>query len=99
MATRRDALQNQMHAAAVAGEFELAARLRDELKALLDADAAQAAGELYRQQPGAMGLGSSRQAIVPPPGWIPPPKPDLMTNSRPKSRTVKRITKGSSKAS
>jgi hypothetical protein len=93
MATRRDALEDQMQAAAAVGEFELAARLRDELKALLDADAAQAAGELYRQQPGAMGLGSSRQTVFPPPGWIAPPKPDLMTNFRPKSRTGKRITK------
>ena len=87
-----------MQAAAAVGQFELAARLRDELKALLDADAAQAAGELYRQQPGAMGLGSSRQAVCPPPGWIPPPKPDLMTNFRPKSRPGRRITKGSSPA-
>ena len=86
MATLRDRLENQMRAAAAVGKFELAARLRDELKALLEADAAQAAGELYRQAPGAMGLGSSRQAVSPPPGWIPPPKPDLMTKVRSKSR-------------
>lgn len=98
MATRRDTLKDEMQAAAAVGEFELAARLRDELKALLDADAAQATGELYRQQPGAMGLGSSRQTVLPPPGWIPPSKPDLMTDFRLKSRTGKRITKGSSPA-
>jgi hypothetical protein len=27
-----------------------------------------------------MGLGTSRQRPVPPPGWKPPPKPDLMTS-------------------
>ena len=84
MATRRDALERQMRAAADAGKFELAARLRDELQALLDADAARETGALYRQQPGAMGLGSSCQAVEPPAGWIAPRKPDLMTNVKPR---------------
>ncbi len=86
MATTRTALERQMQAAAAAGEFELAARYRDELKALAAADAATAAGELHRQQPGAMGLGSSRQAVEPPPGWTPPPRPDPMTTNRRRRR-------------
>lgn len=93
MATHRDILVDQMRAAAAAGEFETAARLRDDLKALIEADTAQAAGELYRQAPGAMGLGSSRQAVVPPSGWIPPPKPNLMTTVRKKSRAANRNDK------
>ena len=59
MATNRDTLERQMREAAAAGKFELAARYRDELRRWLDADAARAAGDLHRQQPGAMGLGSS----------------------------------------
>jgi hypothetical protein len=86
MATNRDTLERQMQAAAAAGKFELAARYRDELRAILDADAARAAGDLYRQQPGAMGLGSSAQAVEPPPGWVPPKRPDPMTANRSKPR-------------
>ena len=86
MATNRDTLDRQMRAAAAAGKFELAAKYRDELKAILDADAARAAGDLYRQQPGAMGLGSSAQAVEPPPGWKPPKRPDPMTANRSKPR-------------
>ena len=86
MATNRDTLERQMQAAAAAGKFELAARYRDALRAILDADAARAAGDLYRQQPGAMGLGSSAQAVEPPPGWTPPKRPDPMTANRSKPR-------------
>ena len=86
MATHRDTLERQMRAAADAGKFELAARLRDELQALAAADAAREAGELYRQQPGAMGLGSSRQAVTPPPGWTAPKKPNPMTTGKPRKR-------------
>ena len=89
MATHRDTLERQMRAAADAGKFELAARLRDELRALLDADAAREQGDLYRQQPGAMGLGSSRQAVTPPPGWVPPRRPDPMTTGKPKRLRAK----------
>jgi len=89
MATHRDTLERQMHAAAEAGKFELAARLRDELRALQEADAAREQGELYRQQPGEMGLGSSRQAVTPPPGWVPPRKPDPMTTGKPKRPRAK----------
>lgn len=82
MATVRETLQAQMQAAAAASDFELAARLRDELQALRDADAAREAGELYRQQPGGMGLGTSQQRMTPPPGWVRPKKPDPMTRGR-----------------
>lgn len=82
MATVRETLEAQMQAAAADADFELAARLRDELKALRDADAAREAGELYRQQPGGMGLGTSQQRMTPPPGWVRPKKPDPMTRGR-----------------
>ena len=86
MATNRETLERQMKEAAAAGKFELAAKLRDDLKALNDADAATADGELHRQQPGAMGLGTSRQKVEPPPGWVPPRRPDPMTANRSKPR-------------
>lgn len=86
MATNRETLERQMQEAAAAGKFEVAAKLRDELQALADVDAARETGDLHRQQPGAMGLGTSRQAVVPPPGWVPPRRPDPMTTNRSKSR-------------
>lgn len=82
MATIRENLEAQMRAAAAASDFEYAARLRDELKALTDADAAREAGELHRQQPGGMGLGTSQQRMTPPEGWVRPKKPDPMTKGR-----------------
>ncbi len=87
MATMRENLESQMRAAAAACDFELAARLRDELHALRDADAAHDAGELYRQQPGGMGLGTSQQRMTPPPGWVRPKKPDPMTVGRGRGQT------------
>lgn len=86
MATNRDTLERQMRAAAAAGKFELAAKYRDALRALIEVDAARADGDLHCQQPGAMGLGTSRQAVEPPPGWTPPPRPDPMTANRSKPR-------------
>lgn len=86
MATNRDTLERQMRAAADAGRFELAAKLRDDLAALVAADEAAARGELYRQQPGAMGLGSSRQAVTPAAGWKAPKRPDSMTSGRSRGR-------------
>ena len=73
-----------MEAAAEAGEFEEAARLRDQLSVLRGQQNPEIAGEfdtsrLKRQVPGKMGLGTSEQAVAPPPGWKPPPKPDFMT--------------------
>lgn len=75
-----------MEAAAAAMDFEEAGRLRDRLSVLRGA--AEDAGEdidtsgLVRQQPGAMGLGTSQQRMTPPPGWTPPPRPDPMTGGR-----------------
>lgn len=88
MATNRETLERQMREAAAAGQFELAAKLRDDLRVLADVDAARDTGDLHRQQPGAMGLGTSRQAVEPPPGWTPPKRPDPMTanRSRPRGR-------------
>lgn len=80
-------LQSEMEAAARALDFEQAGRLRDRINLMRGgadpADAARAdTSGLVRQQPGAMGLGTSRQRPVPPPDWKPPPKPDLKTSGR-----------------
>ena len=77
-------LQRAMEAAAQALDFEEAKRLRDRINLMRggaeadDAARADTSG-LVRQQPGAMGLGTSRQRPITPPGWKPPPKPDLKT--------------------
>lgn len=80
-----------MAAAAAAENYEEARRLRD-LIALMrggatleEALAADTAG-LKRQQPGAMGLGTSQQRLTPPAGWIPPRRPDPMTRGRSRRR-------------
>jgi hypothetical protein len=89
--TELDRLQEQMEAAASALDFEEARRLRDRISLLRggaeadDAAAADTAG-LVRQQPGAMGLGSSQQRMTPPEGWTPPRKPDPMTRGRSRKR-------------
>ena len=80
-------LQREMAAAVEALDFEEAGRLRDRINLMRGgADAGEAAeadtSGLVRQQPGAMGLGTSRQRPVPPPGWKRPPKPDLMTSGK-----------------
>lgn len=82
-----DTLRAQMEAAAAAMDFETASRLRDRIALLrggAEPDAAQTADTagLTRQRPGAMGLGTSRQRVEPPPGWTPPPKPDLMVTRK-----------------
>jgi hypothetical protein len=79
-------LRTRMEAAAAALDFEEARRLRDEIERLSTGD--MAASRLRRQQPGKMGLGTSDQVFVPPPGWKPPKKPDPMTrgHSGPKRR-------------
>lgn len=74
-------LRVEMEAAAASGEFELAARLRDRIALMRGgASAAEAAAAdtsgLRRQQPGAMGLGTSQQKTTPPKGWVRPKKPD-----------------------
>ena len=85
--TDLDDLEARMAAAAAALDYEEARRLRD-LIALVrggasidEAVAADTAG-LKRQQPGAMGLGTSQQKVTPPPGWKPPRRPDPMTRGR-----------------
>ena len=80
-----------MEAAAEALDFEEAKRCRDQISLLRGGATAAAASEadfsgLTRQQPGAMGLGTSQQQMTPPPGWRPPPKPDPMTTGRSKRR-------------
>jgi hypothetical protein len=81
------ALQQRMAAAAEALDFEEAKRCRDRISLLRggasESDAAEAdTAGLVRQQPGAMGLGTSQQRMVPPPGWTPPPRPDPLTAGR-----------------
>ncbi|WP_109809298.1 UvrB/UvrC motif-containing protein [Sphingosinithalassobacter portus] len=80
-------LTARMQTAAEAMDFEEARRLRDRIALLrggADARAAAAADTsgLTRQQPGAMGLGTSRARPSRPPGWKPPSKPDPMTAGR-----------------
>lgn len=77
MATTRDRLEAEMHAAAAAGEFERAAKLRDDLRAL-DADPSQ----IHAQVPGAMGIGTQHPRPERPAGWKPPKRPDPMTTGR-----------------
>ncbi|MCA1199592.1 UvrB/UvrC motif-containing protein [Sphingomonas sp. R647] len=80
-------LQRKMDAAASRLDFEEARRIRDRINLMRGGASASAVAQadtsgLARQQPGAMGLGTSRQRPSPPPGWKPPPKPDLMTSGR-----------------
>ena len=87
MSTEIETLHEAMEAAVRALDFEEARRLRD-IIALMRGGATLAQAEqadlsgLSRQQPGAMGLGTSQQRVTPPPGWQPPPKPDPMTKGR-----------------
>ena len=84
-------LQKKMEAAAEALDFEEAKRCRDKINLIRNGATAAAAAEadfsgLTRQQPGAMGLGTSQQKITPPSGWKPPQKPDPMTSGYSKRR-------------
>ncbi len=89
MTTSIEDLQREMEAAVEALDFESASRCRDRISLLRggataqEAERADVAG-LVRQQPGAMGLGTSQQRMTPPPGWRPPDKPDPMTSGRPR---------------
>lgn len=82
-----DNLRQRMERAALALNFEEAKRCRDRIAMLRGGatwdEAAQAdpAG-IERQEPGAMGLGTSQQRLTPPPGWKRPPRPDPMTAGR-----------------
>ena len=79
-------LRVAMEQAAAEEDFELARKYRDQITLIrggasaAEAEAADTAG-LRRQQPGAMGLGTSQQKMTPPKGWTPPRKPDPMTKS------------------
>ena len=85
-----ESLLRQMVVAARALDFEEAKRCRDKINLMrggataIKAEQADTSG-LVRQQPGAMGLGTSQQRIIPSSGWKPPRKPDPMT-SGPSSR-------------
>ena len=80
-------LQRRMDEAAAALDFETASRLRDQISILRGGGegTADTAG-LTRQQPGAMGLGTSQQRVTPPEGWVKPKKPDPMTRGRSRRR-------------
>lgn len=83
------ALERAMDAAVAAMDFKEAARLRDAISLMrggADESAVGDTGGLTRQQPGAMGLGTSQQRMTPPPGWTPPPRPDPMTSGRSRRR-------------
>lgn len=77
-------LTAQMDEAARNLDFETARRLRDQIMLIRGgATAAEAentdTGELKRQKPGAMGLGTSQARMTSPEGWKKPKRPDLMT--------------------
>lgn len=84
-------LHAAMEAAAARDDYEEAARLRDRISLIRAAggqvyDPGFDAAGLTRQQPGAMGLGTSQQRVTPPPGWSPPRKPDPMTRGTQRRR-------------
>jgi len=82
-------LQRRMDEAAAALDFEEAQRLRDQISLARGSDGAGDTIDprgLHRQQPGAMGLGTSQQRMTPPPGWVKPKKPDPMTRNTGRKR-------------
>ena len=67
-------LTRRMHEAAIEENFELAARLRNEIEDLK--------GPTVRQPPpGQMGLGTQVPVVEPPKGWKRPKKPNPMTTN------------------
>ena len=95
MTSALENLRLRMEAAAEAEDFEEAARLRDQYSLLRGQPDAEAPADLdtsrlKRQEPGKMGLGTSEQAVVAPPGWIPPKRPDPMTTSTRPARRRRR---------
>ena len=67
-------LTRRMQEAAAAEQFELAARLRNEIEAMR--------GPVVRKPPpGQMGLGTHVPVAAPPKGWKRPNKPDPMTTN------------------
>lgn len=82
-----ETLRTKMEAAVEALDFEEARRCRDQINLMRGGATAEDAGladlsGIERQQPGAMGLGTSQQRMTPPPGWTRPSKPDPMTKGR-----------------
>lgn len=92
--SRIEELRLAMERAAAAMDFEEASRLRDQISLLRHSDA-DAGSEpvdpsgLTRQQPGAMGLGTSQQTMTPPANWVRPKKPDPLTTNRNRRRGKK----------
>ena len=84
---RIEALTRQMQSAAEAMDFEEAARIKAEIARLrgehpeLEDEDTVTVGQ---PPPGAMGLGTHVPVRQPPKGWKKPPKPDLMTNVKPR---------------
>ncbi|RUT34604.1 excinuclease ABC subunit B [Arsenicitalea aurantiaca] len=75
---RIEELERRMQAAAEAEDFELAARLRDELQRW-KGEAEAGTPEVRQPPPGQMGLGTHVPVVAPPTGWTRPKKPDPMT--------------------
>ena len=77
-------LRHRMEDAAERLDFEEARVLRDQINLLRGGaeDMAVDTSGLTRQQPGAMGLGTSQSRPERPEGWVPPKKPDPMTKGR-----------------
>nr|WP_276321479.1 UvrB/UvrC motif-containing protein [Qipengyuania sediminis] len=91
MPERIDTLIRRMERAAAELDFEAAQRYRDRINLIrggaspAEAERADTCG-LERQRPGAMGLGTSRERVVPPAGWQPPEKPHPLTSSATRRR-------------
>ena len=66
-------LTRRMHEAATAEDFELAARLRNDIEDLKGPT-------VRRPPPGQMGLGTHVPVTAPPKGWKRPSKPDPLTS-------------------
>ena len=77
------ALEQQMRLAAAAEDFEVAARLRNQIAELRGQEAPQLA---RKPPPGQMGLGTHIPVAAPPKGWKKPAKPDPMTRSTSRGR-------------
>lgn len=80
-------LTQTMKAAAAALNYEEAGRCRDMISLIRGGATADEAlkadvSGLDRPRPGAMGLGTSQQKMMPPPGCQPPIKSDPMTKGR-----------------
>ena len=80
-----DDLKARMDAAVAAEDFEMAAKLRDQIGAIQhsamvrDVEEPPQASYFQRQVPGRMGLGTDQPVPKKPEGWVPPRKPDPMT--------------------